>query len=313
MTRLMTHVLALFGICGILGSLAGSGSNGKGFPSATAAANALVEAAKSDNTAELISILGPLSKDIVSTGDASADQKVRREFIAKTSQRMKLISRRGQPNEMTLVAGDDNWPLPIPLVQIGGKWYFDMARGRKTILMRRIGSNELDAIEVCRGYVEAQNQYVANHRTAHGVPYYAQKIISSPGERDGLYWGGNGQDASPIGEIIARAIDAGETNRGGPYHGYYFRVLTSERHPHTATPVDYVHDGYMTGGFGLAAWPAQYNTTGIMTFLVSRSGIVYQKNLGYQTPKVMSRLTTYDSDSSWTPVSTHVAALQNIK
>ena len=313
MTRLMTHVLALFGICGILGSLAGSGTNGKGFPSASAAANALVEAAKSDNIAELFSILGPMSKDILVTGDVSADQKVRREFVAKTSQKMKLIPRRGQPNEMTLVAGDDNWPLPIPLVRVGGKWYFDMARGRKTILTRRIGSNELDAIDVCRGYVEAQNQYAGNHRTVNGVPYYAQKIISSPGERDGLYWEGNGQDESPIGEIIARGIAAGQIHRGAPYHGYYFRVLTSETDPHRAIPVDYVHDGYMTAGFGLAAWPAQYGTTGIMSFLVNRLGIVYQKNLAYETSKVMSRMTTYDPDGSWTPVSTHVAASQNIK
>src|SRR5262249_27456141 len=144
-------------------------------------------------------ILGPASKGIVSTGDVAADQKMRREFVTKARQKMTLVPRRGRPNEMTLVAGNDNWPLPIPLVNSGGKWYFDMPKGRRAILARRIGSNELDAIEVCRGYVEAQCLYVAEHRTADGVPFYAQKIISSPGGQDGL-WTGKEEGDGLIGE-----------------------------------------------------------------------------------------------------------------
>jgi hypothetical protein len=311
MTRLVTKLLPLFGVIGTLAQAAGPAVYGKGFPSATAAANALVKAAEADNTAELIAILGPSSKDILSTADVSADQKMRREFVTKAKQKMILVPRRGRPNEMTLVAGNDNWPLPIPLVNVGGKWYFDMPNGRRTIMMRRIGSNELDAIEVCRGYVEAQGQYVAEHHTPDGIPFYAQKIISSPGGRDGLYSPGKGEGESLIGEIIAHAIATGSASRGGPYHGYYFRVLTSERHPGSATPVNYVSNGYMTGGFGLAAWPAQYGTTGVMTFVVDRSGIVYQKNLGPRTSTIMSSLTTYNADRTWSPVSTRVAASQN--
>jgi hypothetical protein len=209
-----------------------------------------------------------------------------------------------------MLAGSDDWPLPIPIVEVNGKWYFDTARGRKAILMRRVGSNELDAMEVCRGYVEAQNQYAEQHRTAEGVPYYAQKIISSPGERDGLYWKGERQDETPIGEVIARAMSEGYTDKRQPFHGYFFRVLTAEG---TATPVSYVDKGVMTKGFALIAWPAQYGVTGVTTFVVNKSGIVYQKDLGPQTPAIVSGVSAYAPDSTWTPVSARVATVKNIK
>jgi hypothetical protein len=278
-----------------------------------AAARALVDAAKADNTTELIAILGPSAREIIVSGDAVADRKTRREFVQKVTERMRVVPSQGRPNEMTIVAGSDDWPLPIPIVEVNGKWYFDMARGRKAILMRRVGSNELDAIEVCRGYVEAQNQYSEQHRTTEGSPYYAQKIISSPGERDGLYWKDDGQEETPIGEVIARAMSEGYTDKREPYHGYFFRVLTAEGGHNSSTPVSYIDKGVMTKGFALIAWPAQYGVTGVTTFVVNKSGIVYQKDLGPQTPTVASGVSTYAPDSTWTPVSARVATAQNAK
>lgn len=311
MKRLVSDLLLSFGALAMQAHAATVGTYGRGFPTATSAAQALVDAAKSDNTAELAAILGPSSKDIVVTPDAQADRRIRREFVAKASQKMRVVPVPGRPAEMTLVAGNDNWPLPIPIVKVGGQWYFDMARGRRAILTRRIGSNEVDAIEVCRGYVEAQNQFAELHHTAAGVPYYAQKILSSPGERNGLYWDGEGQDQSPIGKIIARAISEGY-KQGEPYHGYYFRVLTSEGRPDSNTPVSYIDKDYMTKGFALIAWPARYGVSGVMTFIVNKSGVVYQKNLGPGTSSIASKYPAYRPDT-WAPVSTRVAASRDFK
>jgi hypothetical protein len=206
---------------------------------------------------------------------------------------MRLVPYRGRPNEKTLLAGNENWPLPIPIVEVNGKWYFDTARGKQEILARRIGSNELDAIEVCRGYVEAQDDYAEQHRTPAGVAYYAQRIISSPGQQDGLYWpGAPEQNQSPIGSIIAQAIAEGY-KRGQPYHGYYFKVLTAQG-PHTGVPMSYIDNGVMTKGFALIAWPAEYGSTGVMTFLVDKSGIVYQKDLGKDTTRIAADYTAYN-------------------
>ena len=181
--------------------------DGKGFPTADAAARALVSAARTDNVPELIQILGPSGRQIVSTRDPVADRNVRRTFAARAAQRMRLVPYHGRQNERTLLAGTDDWPLPIPIVELNGKWYFDTARGKQEIVMRRVGSNELDAIDVCRGYVEAQDDYAEQHHTAAGVPYYAQKVISSPGKQDGLYWPEEaGQEQSPISRFIAQAI-----------------------------------------------------------------------------------------------------------
>ena len=160
----------------------------KAFPSADAAAQALVAAAKNDDVAGLIEILGPSAKSIVTTRDSVADRNVRRAFAARAAQKMRLVPEPRQQNAKTLLAGKDEWPLPIPIVERNGQWYFDTAQGKEEILTRRIGSNELDAIEVCRGFVEAQSDYAAQNRTANNLPVYAQKIISSPGEHDGLYW-----------------------------------------------------------------------------------------------------------------------------
>jgi hypothetical protein len=278
---------------------------GRGFSSADAAAKALVSAAKSDDVNALIVILGPASKDILTTSDQVADQKIRQKFAARAAAKMKLVADAGEPHAKTLVVGKDEWPLPIPIVQVKGQWYFDVEQGKQEILMRRIGGNELDAIEVCRGYVEAQDDYAEKDRTGSGVLHYAQKIISSPGKHDGLYWASSGDnDESPIGETIARAFAEGYTKRHDPYHGYYFKILTGQGANASGGEMSYLEDGLMTKGFALIAWPSDYKSTGVMTFIVDKAGIVYQKDLGSKTQEMAGAYKAYDPDESWTPVST---------
>jgi Protein of unknown function (DUF2950) len=277
---------------------------GRGFASPNAAAKALVSAAKNDDVTDLIAILGPASKEILTTSDPVADREMRRKFVAGATAKIKLVPDPKEVNAQTLLVGKDEWPLPIPIVKVKGEWHFDVEQGKQEILARRIGSNELDAIEVCRGYVEAQNDYAEKDRTGSGVPHYAQKIISSPGEHDGLYWSSTGaDDESPIGEIVARAFAEGYTKRHDPYHGYYFRILTAQGPHAPGGAMNYLHNGLMTSGFALIAWPSDYRSTGVMTFLVDKTGIVYQKDLGPTTSEIAGALTAYDPDQTWTPVS----------
>jgi hypothetical protein len=275
---------------------------GRGFSSADAAAKALVTAAKSADVATLIAILGPAAKDILTTSDPVGDRQIRRKFVARASAKMKLVADPRDPNAKTLLVGKDEWPLPIPIVQVDGEWYFDVEQGKQEILTRRIGGNELDAIEVCRGYVEAQNDYAEKDRTGSGVLHYAQKIISSPGKHDGLYWSSSGpNDESPIGDMVARAFAEGYT-KGDPYHGYYFKILTGQGTQASGGEMSYLHNGLMTKGFALIAWPSNYGSTGIMTFIVDKAGIVYQKDLGPKTPDIAAAYTAYAPDGTWTPV-----------
>jgi Protein of unknown function (DUF2950) len=285
-------------------SLHAATPEGRGFASPNAAAKALVSAAKNDDVADLIAILGPASKEILTTSDPVADQEMRRKFVAGATAKIKLVPDPKEANTETLLVGKDEWPLPIPIVKVNGQWRFDVEQGKQEILAQRIGSNELDAIEVCRGYVEAQNDYAEKDRTGSGLPHYAQKIISSPGKHDGLYWTSTGaDDESPIGEIVARAFAEGYTKRHDPYHGYYFRILTAQG-PHVpGGAMNYLHNGLMTSGFALIAWPSDYRSTGVMTFLVDKTGIVYQKDLGPTTSEVAGAYTAYDPDQTWTPVS----------
>ena len=279
--------------------------DGRGFPSADAAAKALVSAAKSDDVAALIAILGPASKEILTTSDPVADQQSARKFAARAGAKMKLVTDLKEPNAKTLLVGKDDWPLPIPIVQVNGHWYFDVEQGKQEILTRRIGGNELDAIEVCRGYVEAQNDYAEEDRTGSGVLHYAQKIISSPGKHDGLYWPSSGaNDESPIGVIVAQAFAEGYTKRHDPYHGYYFKILTGQGPHASGGEMSYLANSLMTKGFALIAWPSDYKSTGIMTFIVDKAGIVYQKDLGPKTPEIAGAYLAYDPDETWSPVDT---------
>ena len=252
----------------------------------------------------MLKLFGPGSQDIVESGDADEDRRMREEFTTRARAGMRVETEPGNANRATLVVGDNNWPFPIPLVRRDGRWHFDGAQGRMEVLARRIGRHELAAIDVCRGYVEAQMEYAVHDRDANGVLEYAQKIISTPGEHDGLYWAGNTEgDESPIGEIVAKAIAEGYTNKHDPYHGYYFRVLTAQGPNAPGGAMSYLDNGLMTKGFALLAWPSNYGSTGIMTFVVDRTGIVYQKDLGRKTSEIAAGYTTYDPDKTWTPVS----------
>jgi len=278
---------------------------GRGFPSPMAAAKALIGAARSDDVTDLIAILGPASKEILTTSDPVADQQIRRRFVARAAAKMKLVPDPKAASTMVLLVGKDDWPLPIPIVKVNGQWHFDVEQGKQEILARRIGSNELDAIEVCRGYVEAQNDYAEKDRTGSGVLHYAQKIMSSPEKHDGLYWASTGEkDESPIGAIVARAFAEGYTKRHDPYHGYYFKILEAQGPHASGGAMSYLHNDLMTSGFALIAWPSDYRSTGVMTFLVDKTGIVYQKDLGPRSSEIASAYTAYDPDETWTTVST---------
>jgi hypothetical protein len=287
--------------------LAGPGEatrpQGRGFITTGAAVKALVTAANADDVNALIEILGPASKEILTTSDPVADRQIRRKFAARAAVKTKLIADPADPRTKTLLVGRDEWPLPIPIVQIEGKWYFDLEQGKKEILARRIGGNELDAIEVCRGYVEAQNDYAEEDRTGSGVRHYAQKIVSSPGRKDGLFWTSSTND-SPLSAIVAKAFVEGYTSREDPYHGYYFRILTAQGPQASGGEMSYLHDGLLINGFALIAWPADYGSTGIMTFLVDKTGIVYQKDLGAKTAEIAGGFEAYNPDATWTPVLT---------
>jgi hypothetical protein len=301
----MINALAIAGTMLVGIPLDAATPDGRGFPSADAAANALVSAAKSDDVAALIAILGPASKEILTTSDPVADQKIRQEFVARAAAKMKMVTDLKEPNAKTLLVGKDDWPLPIPIVRVNGQWYFDVEQGKQEILMRRIGGNELDAVEVCRGYVEAQNGYAEEDRTGSGVLHYAQKIVSSPGKRDGLYWPSSGaSDESQIAAIVAQAFAEGYTEKHDPYHGYYFKILTDQGPHASGGEMNYLANGVMTKGFALIAWPSDYRSTGIMTFLVDKAGIVYQKDLGPKTPEIAGAYQAYDPDETWSPVET---------
>lgn len=274
------------------------GESQKGFDKPEAAADALIEAAKSYDVATLRKILGPQSEDVISSKDPVQDKNRASEFAAKAAERTLVQMDPKNPRRATLVVGTDGWPFPAPLVMRGDKWYFDTKEGRSEILRRRIGQNELDAIAICRGFVDAQNQYAENS-DGH---QYAQRIISTAGKKDGLYWQNpDGSAGGPMADAIARAIREGySTTKPAAYHGYYFKVLKGQGPAAKLGQLDFVTHGVMIGGFALAAAPAEYRVTGVKTFIVSHDGIVYQKDLGPNTVKIFEAMERYNPDKTWT-------------
>jgi Protein of unknown function (DUF2950) len=271
----------------------------KSFPTPQNAVTALIQAAASYDVPALLAILGLDGKDLVTSADSVRDKNAAAAFAAKATQKNVVTINKKNRNQATLSVGNDDWPLPIPLVKKDGGWYFDSKAGHDEVLRRRIGANELDAIQVCRGYVEAQHQYATQ---AHdGVNQYAQKIISSPGKQDGLYWRNeDGSSGGPIGEAVARAIEEGYTSKG-PYHGYYFKILKGQGPAAPLGRLDYVIQGVMIGGFALVAVPADYRVTGVQTFIVNQDGLVYQKDLGPNSLRIAKQMELYDPDKSWRP------------
>ncbi|PWB76982.1 MAG: DUF2950 domain-containing protein [Holophagae bacterium] len=273
------------------------------FKTPEAAAEALIAAAESFDVPALTAIFGPDGVNLVVTEDEVSDRNTAAGFAAQA--RTKTLVARDPENKKVAVLsiGADEWPLPIPIVKKSGRWHFDTAAGREELLFRRIGSNELDAIQVCLGFVEAQYDYAYVKHDGSLVNQYAQRIISTPGLQDGLAWrAADGSWQGPVGEGVAQAIAEGYSDRAEPYHGYYFKVLKGQGPDAPMGEMDYVVNGAMIGGFALVAAPAQYRVTGVKTFMVSQDGVVYEKDLGETTLDQFRATERFNPDPSWDAV-----------
>ncbi len=272
------------------------------FASPEQAAEAMIDAAENFDVPALLKLVGPGGEDLVLTGEYAQDRERAQEFAAqaRTNERVAVDTK---TNRARLLVGAGEWPFSIPIVKHGGRWSFDAAAGRKELYDRRIGSNELDAIEICRGFVEAQYDYAFRKREGYDVAQYAQRVIASPGKQDGLAWQNpDGTWDGPIGKNIAHAIEQGYALPSSPYHGYFFKVLKGQG-PHAPLgEMDFVVKGIMIGGFALVAAPAEYGQTGLKTFIVSNTGTVYQKDFGADTSRAFQTMERFDPDKSWTPV-----------
>ena len=277
-------------------------SQQKQFNTPKEAADALVQAAESFDVDALKQILGPDSQDVVASEDAVGDKNRAVAFAAKAKEKNNIETDKKNPNRAIFVVGNDDFPLPIPIVKQKGKWVFDMKTGREEILNRRVGANELDAIAICRGFVEAQHEYALEKHDDSKVNQYAQRIISTPGKRDGLAWqNADGTWAGPVGETVAKALEQGYTQQAQPqpFHGYYFKVLKGQGPAAPLGQMDFVVEGAMIGGFALAAAPAQYRVTGVKTFMVGADGVVYEEDLGPDTLKTFQSMDRYNPDKTW--------------
>jgi hypothetical protein len=275
----------------------------KTFDTPQQAAKALVDAAANFDVGVIEEIFGREGKDIVLSGEYGQDRQRATEFAEAAGEKQSISVDPKSGNRAYLLVGNEDWPFPVPLVKSGSKWSFDAKAGQQELLYRRIGSNELDAIRICRNYVEAQHEYAYKKREGYDVNQYAQRIISTPGKQDGLAWQNpDGAWGGPIGEEIAHAIEQGYTSRSEPYHGYFFKVLKGQGRAAPLGEMDYVVQGLMIGGFALVAAPAEYRETGVKTFIVSQDGVVYQKDLGVKTLDEFKKMELFNPDKSWTPV-----------
>ena len=271
----------------------------KTFSSAEEAGRALFAALQSNDEKAILDVLGQGAKQIISSGNEAEDEDNRANFVQKYQEMHRLVK---EPDgTTTLYIGAENWPTPIPLVEKAGAWYFDTEAGKEEILLRRVGHNELSAIRVCQELAAAEKEYYSQQHQ------YAQKIVSGEGQHNGLYWRATGnQPESPIGPLVANA-SIGDSNGSAmkqpsgpePFHGYYFRILTRQGKNAPGGPADYIVDGKMTGGFAFVAFPAEYRNTGVMTFIVDKDGVVYQKDLGEGTNDLAKAMKEYDPDSTW--------------
>jgi hypothetical protein len=285
----------------------------KMFKSPQQALKAVVEAARANDTTELLAIFGPEGKEIISSGDAVADERARERFVRAADEGITF----SKLNNKTVraVIGKDKWSFPVLIVKSGKEWIFSTKMGKEEILTRRIGRNELNTIEICLSYVTAQREYAARDRNGDGVLQFAQHFLSSEGKKDGLYWkAAPGEEMSPLGPLIARASEEGypvtkKNKRHMPYHGYFFKILKRQGSNAPGGKMDYVNKGKMVAGFALVAYPAIYGVSGIMTFMVNQTGIVYEKNLGPKTGKIAKAVTQYDPDKTWTRAESATADL----
>ena len=299
----MSNTLVSMAVVALLCASTSVATAQQAFKTPEEAATALVGAAKSGDMKAITTVLGPDGDDIVSSGDEVADAATRAKFVTAYDAKH-TIAMEGD-SKAIMVIGPDDFPLPIPIIRKDGQWRFDTAAGREEILFRRIGENELDAIQSALAYVDAQDEYAEKDRTGAGINTYAQRIISQPEKKDGLYWPtSQGEDPSPLGELIAEATKQGYRVGGGrtPFHGYYFKILTRQGPAAPGGEADYVVNGKMIGGFALVAYPAEYRNSGVMTFIVNHAGSVFQKDLGPNTVQLAERMTSFNPDKSWQAV-----------
>ena len=275
----------------------------RSFETPKQAADALLAAATAFDVGALKGLFGPQLEKVVLT-ETPADNRQRvAEFVSEARDKARVSVDPVSKQRAFLLVGHSEWPFPIPIVKRGTRWSFDTAAGRDELLRRRIGRNELDAIQISRGYVEAQHEYALKKREGFQVNQYAQRIISTPGTQDGLAWQkADGTWDGPVGEEIAKAIERGYTNREEPYRGYFFKVLKGQGPAAPLGQLDFVQNNAMIGGFALVAAPAVYGETGIKTFIVSHDGVVYEKDLGKATLDEFKRTERFNPDKSWTPV-----------
>jgi hypothetical protein len=304
------RVVALAALCLILpmAGTAAAGGAPTGFATPDRAVQALIGAARADRPGEIVKVLGPAGRKLVYSGDPVADRLGREKFVAAYDQAHR-IEAQGAARAL-LVIGEKQWPFPIPMVKQGKAWRFDTGAGAEEILDRRIGRNELGAIEVCRAFVDAQRDYATLFQRKDGLREYAQHFMSSPGQRDGLYWpAASGEAESPMGPLVASARAEGyaagqgtQRRQPAPYHGYFYRILKRQGSHAADGGRDYLVDGHMIGGFALVAFPARHGDAGIMSFIVNQDGVVYQKNLGPDTERIARRMAEFDPDPSWAKV-----------
>ncbi len=283
--------------------VAGSAHAQQKFKTPEDAVTAFVASVRADNVRDMVLVLGAQGRDIVVSGDPVADQTTRAAFLIAYDLKHQVV--KTGDNRADLVVGNNDWRLPIPLMLRNGAWQFDSAAGRREVLLRRIGRNELSAIQAALAYVDAQNEYASMKPQGGKVDTYAQRIVSTPGKKDGLYWPAAADEPqSPLGEAFARATLQGYRPGGGqiPYHGYYYKVLTAQGPNAPGGAMNYLMKGNLLGGFGLVAWPAEYGNSGVMTFIVNHAGVVLQKDLGKDSARIASRMTAFDPDPTWRPL-----------
>jgi DUF2950 family protein len=301
--RLLNVGLLMLMVVGLSGWAAAEETKGGGemFDSPDKAVEALIKGIKKGDTQALISIFGSDAKDLISSGDDIADRSDRARVLMLFEERHGL-EKKG-PGEMVLILGNEKWPFSIPLVKQGNRWYFDASAGKQEILDRRIGQNELNVINVLTTYVDAQNEYAVKDLDGDGVRAFAARLKSAQGKKNGLYWPvKEGETMSPMGPLVAEAVQRGYVPKGGnksPYHGYYYKMLLGQGgHAHGGA-YDYRTRGKMIFGHALLAYPAKYGVSGIMTFMVNQQGVIYEKDLGKDTPSPVTAITKFDPDKSW--------------
>jgi hypothetical protein len=278
----------------------------KRFASPEEAVQALVAAVKADDKKEMLAILGPVGKELISSGDEVADKAGREKFVKAYDEMNKL--EKESADKIVLHIGTDDWPLPIPIVKKNNTWVFDTKAGKEEMLNRRIGRNELNVIDVLHAYVDAQREFASKNCKGSGMVEFAQKFISTKGKHDGLYWESKeGEEMSPLGPLVAQAAKEGyaKNNEGitlSPFHGYYYKILKGQGKHATGGAYDYVVKGKMILGFALVAYPAQYGNSGIMSFMINQEGIIYEKNLGKNTERIANAMKKFDPDKTWKKV-----------